>query len=112
MNTNIISLKNSDLANLFQIFKDNNGNYVFNLNDTVNINIANTADNYYILHTVNKKESYQTISYMYYNTTRYWWIITKFNNISNVIDLPTQGTILKILNIDVVKFIIQQINNA
>ena len=106
----IISLDNTKLANIFQIFKDDNGNYVFNLNDSANIDISDTSDNYYTIHVVKHKESYQTIAYMYYGSTRLWWIITKFNKIKNVIDLPIPGTALKILSTEVVNSIIKQLN--
>lgn len=105
------SLAKTNMANIFSIVKDKNNNYVFNINDTLNIQPTDTSTNYYIIHYVHNKESYQSISFYYYGTTRLWWIITKFNNIQNVIDLPKPGTALKILKPEMKDFILNSMQN-
>lgn len=109
MNDRVIDLKSTDMANMFQIVKDSNEIYLFNLNDTITINQTDISQGYFKVHQVQAKESYHSISYQYYNTPKLWWVITKFNNIDNVIDLPKIGTTLKILNQEYVSGILSQV---
>lgn len=102
----------TDLANIFIKFKDRNGNLVYNMNDSVSISCADTSSAYYSVHYVKDKETYQSISYLYYGTTRLWWIITKFNNIGNVIDMPYIGTALKIPSIELKNSILAAVNST
>ena len=52
-----------------------------------------------------------TISYGIYGTIFLWWMITELNNITNPIDIPKPGTIIKYIKPEYVKQIVGQINN-
>lgn len=87
-----------NLANIFSQFKDKNGNYVFNINDSISIDLTDTSSTLYYDHIVAAKDTYHTISYRYYGTTRLWWLIAKMNNVTDATKLPEKSTVLKVLN--------------
>lgn len=116
MNTNIkktdlIRLNKFDLANIFSIIQDKNDNYVFNVNDTVSFDILNVSESYYTSYPVKNNDTYHGIAHNFYGDRRLWWIITKFNKIDNVIDLPKPGTIIKVPSIEIVNSIINTISS-
>ena len=73
-------LKITDLENIFSIYIDKNQNYVFNLNNTLFINVGdkNNLEKYL----VNATLHWPTISYMIYGTTRLSWFLMKLNNVT------------------------------
>lgn len=101
-----------NLANLFLQFKDKNGKTVFNVNDTLTFDFSDTASSIFINHVVGEKDTYQTISYRYYGTTRLWWIIAKINNVEDATIRPEAATIIKVLNPQHINFVSANLQNA
>lgn len=87
-----------DMAGIFIKFIDKNGVSVYNINDTFNIALTDTGSNLYTNYVVLEGDSYQTISYRVYGTTRLWWLIAKMNNVTDATELPVPGEIIRILN--------------
>lgn len=90
----------ADLANLFNIYsKEQDGETVdyFNINRTVYFNgIDNPPPSFYIPYTVTANDTWTLISYKFYGTIEYWWLICKFNGVTNPSDFPVEGEVLKI----------------
>jgi hypothetical protein len=63
----------------------------------------------YINYQVVDNDTWSLISYKNYGTTRLWWLICKMNNINNPTVSPEIGQIVKILNKDYVKAILEKI---
>lgn len=72
-------LKVSDLDNFFSIRKDKRGNYVYNLNETVYINIP---DDQLLDYTTQCNCYWPLISYNLYGTTHLAWLLMKINKVS------------------------------
>ena len=107
------TIDSSDLANIFNIYdEDKLGNNfkTFNINKTLNfIGIDNISTSSYYNYVVKEGESWSLISYRNYGTTRLWWVICKLNKITNPSVSPEVGQIVKILNKDYVRSILEKI---
>lgn len=101
-----------DMANILLEFTDSNGNTVYNNNDSITLNLLDTNTSSYINHVVAETDTYQTISYRYYGTTRLWWLVAKFNDVQDATDRPKRGTVLKILTPNLVTTVLSNIANV
>jgi hypothetical protein len=106
-----VELNKYNMANLMKQFRDKNGYIVFNNNDSIGISITDADSNLFTIHKVSYTESYQVISYMYYGTTRLWWLIAKLNDVTDATILPMHGSTLKILNPSLVESVLSQLKN-
>lgn len=95
---NRIRLNRNNLANILIQFTDKNGNLVFNNNDTISIDLADTGSTLFQNYIVCEKDTYQTISYYFYGTVQLWWLIAKMNNVTDATSLPKLGTTIRILS--------------
>jgi hypothetical protein len=72
-------LKAMDLENFFNVYADKNGNFVYNLNNSIYFNVQKgSLDEYTLSHDMH----WTLISYMLYGTTRFAWLLMKVNNIT------------------------------
>ena len=101
-----------DMANLFNIHStvDDDGSTVdyFNINRTVYFNgIDNAAPSFFTPYTATANDTWTLISYKFYGTIEYWWLICKFNGVNDPTGFPVVGEVLKIpseiLRKDIVK---------
>ena len=93
------SLKKEDLANLFNVVNKDNKYNAFLINKSVfflntNDNLAASQFDFY---EVKAMDTWTTISFKFYNTVDLWWLICKVNEIVNPFEMPSPGTILKIM---------------
>jgi hypothetical protein len=95
---------------LFDVYQDDGGRFFYNILKTVNFDQENMSPDIYSIHIVQSKETYNLISYKKYNTINLWWLICAFNGINNPTKLPTPGTQLKILNVELVNKILNNIS--
>lgn len=102
-------LASTRLERLFNIHKDSNGVYFYNLLNTINFSEDMSPD-IYENYTVQGGDTYAYISYKKYKTIDLWWLICTFNNIQNSTIMPQPGTQLKILNKDLINNILNAIN--
>lgn len=79
---------------------------------TSNIVIDGELDpaSYYTV-TITKRIPWTTIAYNEYRNMNMWWLILITNKISNPVEFPKPGTVLKILYPRFVRYVIDQINN-
>ena len=102
-------LKVSDLDNLFSVRKDSRGNYVYNLNETVYINVS---DDQLLDYTTSCNCYWPLISYNLYGTTRLAWLLMKVNNVGrkNLFTRISAGQTIKYLDKTHVQSILKSIN--
>lgn len=60
----------------------------------------------YTLHKVQRNETYDSISLLYYNNPTYFWVICNFNRILDCFEKPAEGLVLKIPVISNIEFYI------
>jgi hypothetical protein len=95
---------------LFDVYEDTDGLYYYNLLQTVNFNQTNLDPSIYSIYTVLPGDSFPFISYKLYKTINLWWLVCSFNNIHDPTKLPVPSTQLKILNIEFVNNILNNIS--
>lgn len=112
-NDNDINFNNTDLANMFSVY-DNDNVATLNLCQTVQFDgVDNVNTQYYSdIHEVTGNETWTFISWKYYNTINLWWIICKFNGVNNPTVLPTVGTKLYIPHRDIVDSVLNAFNQV
>jgi nucleoid-associated protein YgaU len=101
-------LKPENFENIFNIFKDKDNRYFYNLLQTIELP-SNLPDGYYNTYTVKYQDTWPNISYTAYNTPNLWWVIVGANNIMDPTSIPKPGTILKIYKIEIINLIFDQI---
>ena len=105
-------ISSMSIANLFTIEIKNN-RYEFRSNKTVIIiGGENATQELYDMHKISTNDSWASLSNAYYGTTDLWWIICKFNKISNPNILPENGKIILIPKQEIVNVVISSIRKS
>lgn len=102
-------LSNEQLENIFNVYKDSNGMYFYNLLNNI-IFPKNLPNSLFFQHAIAAGDSWPLISFKYYNTPNLWWAILLANDISNPINFPSTGTLIQIPKQEVIREILNQIN--
>ena len=103
-------LKKTNYENIFNLYLDENDRYFYNLLQTVVIP-TNLPEGYYDEYDVVYGDTWPFISYKSYNNPNAWWIIVDTNNVMDPTVQPTPGTKIKILKLQYVKLILNQISS-
>lgn len=101
-------LNDQSFENLFQVYTDQDDFYFYNLLQTIHFP-QNLPDSFFESYSVKYNDTWPTISYKHYNTTKLWWIIALANNVLNPINFLNPGNIIKIPKTFVVTEILTQI---
>jgi len=104
-----ISISPYSLCNMFTVeYKDRK--YCFLFNKTLIITgVENARSELFSKYTFSYNDQWSLLSQKFYDTTDLWWVICKFNNISNPFILPSVGTVIKIPTRDLVDTILEAI---
>ena len=103
----------TDQANLFDVYSAADGTYYYNMLKNVNfVNQTNVAPSYYTLYQVIQGDTWTNISYKFYKDYRLWWLVCKFNSISDPTTFPVVGTYLKIPTEAVKTSVLNQIKTS
>ena len=104
------SLKISDLENIFGVYQDKRGNLVYDLNQTLYINVDKSSLPIFIC---DCDMQWTLISYKIYGTTRLAWLLWKINDISleNIFDTKHPGDQILYLPTNLVNGIVSEIND-
>ena len=94
--------------NIFNVHKDKDGMYYYNLYNTLQFD-GSIASNFYREHVVSSGDYWTKLSRKYYGSTELWWLICVVNNIVDPFSIPEPGTVLKILNQEIVGEIVTEI---
>lgn len=97
--------------NLFNVYEDSDGLFFYNINRTVNLPDKISAF-YKEEYVTEHGDTWTNLAYRFYNDVKLWWIICLTNGIMNPCEFPKPGTILSILNNDVVKTILNTIRDS
>ena len=95
--------------NFFNVYKDDNDFYFYNLLRSINLFPANNTeveDTYHIKF----NDTWPLISYNYYNTMELWWLVCAYNQIQNPVKMPSPGTQIKLLKSSYVGTIISELD--
>lgn len=98
----------STYSNLFTVHTDDDGKYFYNILRNVNFP-KDLSGEFYTTYAVSPGDTWPMIAYKFYNDVRLWWIICSVNNVANSIYNPPVGYELKILNIEIVKTVLNDI---
>lgn len=101
--------KITDLENVFNISIDKNQNYVYNLNETLVINIAESE----LTEIICDHPTYWTqLSYVLFGSTRLAWILMKINHVSalGMFEIIQPGDTVKVPSGEIVSRIVNAIN--
>lgn len=102
-------LKITDLENMFDVYTDKRGNAVFNLNETLYINVDRNA---LPEHICTSETHWTTLSYILYGTTRLAWLLLKVNDVSSadIFKAKQPGDKVKYLPKEYMDNIVSQLN--
>ena len=89
------------------VFKDNDF-YFYNLADSINIEEVTNSE-YFHLYRVIGNKAWTHISYDLYNSIHLWWLICLINGIDNPVKFPENGKVLKVLKVEYVKVVLDEI---
>lgn len=106
----IEKLAAQNIENLFNVY-DDNGVYFYNILRTINFPDDVLANLYYT-YVTNPGDTWPLISWNAYKDVKLWWIVCSLNNIQNPVAQPVAGTVLKILNPDIVREVLMEIKGA
>ena len=103
-------LPDSAYEKIFNMYRDENVHYAFNLSRTVNIP-ANIDDDFVFYTRVAGRKTWTQLSFDIYGTIRLWWLICLVNKIMNPVLLPDPGTVIKVIKPETVPSILESIHN-
>lgn len=106
-----IDLSPERLENLFTVSKDSDGNFYYNLTETIQID-DNIPSSMLGRYDVTGKMSWHNISFDIYGTTNLWWAILAVNKNFSPIVLPEKGDIIYFIQKDTVISIMDALKNA
>lgn len=103
-------LKITDFENIFNIYQDKKGNYFYNLNSSLYLDIA---DDTLLSYICDYDMQWPLLSYKIYGTTRLAWLLMKINNVKpkDVFKLVKAGDTIKYLSKDQMNGLITTLNN-
>ena len=103
-------LKITDLDNFFTVHIDNRGNYMYNLNEGVYIDVPDSMTNVFIC---DQKMHWPLISYKLYGTTRLAWLLMKINKVGadQMFDAKYPTDEIKYIDKDMIQSVIKTIND-
>lgn len=95
-------------SNLFNVYSDSEGYNFFNLANNILFESDPNPD-IYEDYRPNGGDEWATISYKFYGTVELWWLICRFNNITDACKKPIEYSPLKIPTKDFANIIANQI---
>ena len=96
---------------IFKLYTTNDNQYFYNLLQSVFL--PDKLDDRAIFYlTIKNQQPWTTISYNAYKTIELWWLILLTNKIYNPFQLPTAGTVLKLIKPQYIPDILTEINAA
>lgn len=101
------SFNSTQWVNLFNIYKDSNDSYFFNLYNSLQISDEEINPVYFENYHTTAKDNLFHISYKFYDTVNLWWIIAYINKLSDPFFI--EGKNLKILKKEVVGQILETV---
>lgn len=86
----------SNLENVFNVYKDEDDKYFYNMLRTVNIP-EDLDPQYYDVYTIRYGDMWPTLAWKFYQNVNLWWLICATNQIDNATENPKTGDNIKII---------------
>jgi hypothetical protein len=109
--SDLATLKQENLENIFNVYRDSDGYYFYNLLQTV-VFPADLPESLFQTYSVKYGDTWPFISYKAYNTPNLWWVILLANDIQDPTKIAKPGTIIRIPNTAVMQEILIQIERS
>lgn len=106
--TEFDTLPVSFYENIFNVYREDNEFYAYNILKSVHI--PTDIDEDYIMYIrVTGKQTWVNISYSVYNTIQLWWLICVTNGIHNPVINPRPSTLLKVIKPEYVQSVLDRV---
>lgn len=102
------TLRPQQYENIFNVYKDKDGFYFYNL--LQNVVIPDLPESYLHLVTTELGDTWTTVSWAAYGTIHLWWTILLVNKIINPVIMPEPGTTLKYIRKEYLGYLISNIS--
>lgn len=107
------NLNPENVANLFRVGVDENGDYYYDLSDTLYLDMSNIGNESYNEYVVSSKDSAYSISNKFYGTPKLWWLVLTANDITDPFTIPSLvGERIKIIKKSLIGKILTIIDNS
>ena len=105
-----IGLKFSDMANMFNAYKTDEGDDYFYSGRTIEFgNIDQLNEKFVTKHLWRDGDSWYKLAYAYYGNSKLWWIIAKANEITNPFNIPEEESVINIPKQNIVQVVLDRI---
>lgn len=94
-------LKNTRYENILKLYKTGQGQYYYNLLQSIFLPDKINED-YVYYQLISKKMPWTAVSFNAYKTIDLWWLICLTNKVYNPIKFPEEGTLIKVIKPEVV----------
>lgn len=93
--TDLEKLTPENMENIFNVYKEEDGMYYYNLLQTISFP-QDLPANLFTTYDIKYEDTWPFISFKQYNTPNLWWVILLANNIHNPLSKLVPGTTIKI----------------
>ena len=105
-----VGLKNTDMANMFNAYRTDEGDDFFYSGRTIEFgNINQLNEKYVSKHLWKDEDSWYKLAHAYYGNSKLWWVICKANEITNPLNTPENETIINIPKQNILKVVLDRI---
>ena len=87
------SISPNQMDNFFNVLQDTDGNYFYDLSDTVIIDTENMSPLLFDEYTIQENDSLMRLALRFYGSYNLWWVIAVSNNIDDPFTLVTGNTL-------------------
>jgi hypothetical protein len=110
---NVPRLTQYNFENMFKVFTDEDtSSYYYNLSNSLFFPADLSLDTYFNYQIPGRGMSWTYLSYIHYGTIRLWWLLCALNGVDNPMEFPTPGTFVKVLRPNVLRDVLQQIQQS
>ena len=104
-------ITSQNYENVFNVYEDENGFYLYNLLTSVNFP-TDLDPNFYTIYETLTNDTWTGISWKFYNTIKLWWVICTVNQVKDAVTPPTPGSKIKILKLSTVRTILSMLEGS
>jgi len=105
------NLQPSAYENIFNMYKDEDQFFAYNILKTVQFP-HNMGEDYFYYHRTTGSDPWTKLSFDHYGTIKLWWLVCLVNKIMNPVIKPAAGTVLRILKPLYIADVINQLKRS
>lgn len=109
---NVPRLNQYNFEQLFKVYTDDTGSLYYNIANSLFFPPDMAVETYFNYQVPGKGMSWNYLSYIHYGTIRLWWLLCSLNDVDNPMDFPAGGTFIKVLRPNVLRDVLQQIQQS